>query len=111
MKFDWSKESIAKCFKKAEEFIEKNNLGDFLLVNKDTFGIARNKARIYCYPISRTTNSIRWLDITTKYPNIKAAAKNAYEDEDGENYAPLFIHPVIEFDLEELAERDDEDGK
>lgn len=100
MKFDWSKESVAAYHKKAEEFITENKLADMLLVNKDTIGVTGSVVRIFCYPISRGSNEIRWKDITNKYPNIKAAAKNAYRDEDGTDHQPIFIHPVIEFELE-----------
>lgn len=99
MSFDWQQESKERYFSKAEEIIKAAGYDDILKINKDSFGISKDKVKVYFKPIPRKGNTHRWWGAKRMISGIKEQSLG--RNKNGKEEKCIYIYGYIVLEMGE----------
>lgn len=100
MSFTWQQAEKEKYFKRAEEIIEAAGFTDLLVVDRESFGITKEKqAKVFLKPFHRAGYTRRWWEAKRAIFTLQeqAAPRNTF----GKSEKTILIHGFMLVEMEE----------
>ena len=97
MSFDWQQSTKERYWKKVEEMTEAAGLDGFLVVDREKFGIIKDKVKVYFVKIRRAGNTRRWSEAVRSIEGINEIVE---KDANGKKIKGIYINAYVVLDME-----------
>lgn len=97
MSFDWQQTTKERYWKKVEKMTKAAGLDGFLVVDREKFGIIKDKVKVYFVRIRRDRNTRRWSEAVSSIEGIKEITE---KDMSGKKIKGTFINAYVLLDME-----------